>query len=442
MSEEDHKTACETRREAIAAFLFLLALGPFTGAQQAKEQTPFQLEMNVDRLLVPVVVRDAHGRTINDLKKDDFQVLDNGKPRAVSGFIVNWRGAPTQALSSPTAPQPPAPAPHETAAPDRFTVFLLDDMHLSAEDLAQARAAGSKVIDGAVAGGGVAAVVSMSGTVNTGLTRDADKLRKALGQLTPHSMFQPDATDCPHISYYEAYLIDTKHDPIAVQNAVQKYINCHPAFANVQDLKTSANLPNAEGLVEGAAERALSAGHHDVQLTLANLGALIHSMAQLPGQRSLVLVSPGFLNVERESQDQESRIIDLAARSNVAVSALDARGLYVTEMTASQRSPLLGGRSLQTNSDFQRSGMQLQENVMAELADGTGGTFFHNSNDLEAGLRQLTEIPECLYVLELPIGDVKRNGALHHLDVKVNRPGVEVAARRGYFIPKPDKNTK
>ena len=70
---------------------------------------------------------------------------------------------------------------------------------------------------------------------------------------------------------------------------------------------------------------------------------------------------------------------------------------------------------------------------------GTGGVFFHNSNDLEAGLKQLTEVPECHYVLELPIGDVKRNNALHRLEVKVARSGVGVAARRGYFIPNPTR---
>jgi len=81
----------------------------------------------------------------------------------------------------------------------------------------------------------------------------------------------------------------------------------------------------------------------------------------------------------------------------------------------------------------------MSENVMAELADGTGGTFFHNSNDLEMGLKELSERPECRYVLELPIGDVKRNGSVHNLAVKVNRPGAQVAARRAYFMPKPDK---
>ena len=65
------------------------------GAQQAPEPQPAppRFVVNVNRVLVPVVVRDKHGLSINDLKKEDFQVLDNGKPRAVSGFTVENRGA-------------------------------------------------------------------------------------------------------------------------------------------------------------------------------------------------------------------------------------------------------------------------------------------------------------------------------------------------------------
>lgn len=437
--KKHHRTLPRPTRILIAACASLLAPVPFAGAQEAKQPPPFQLQLNVDRLLVPVVVRDAHGRTVNDLTKDDFQVLDNGKSRAVSGFAIEMRGAAASAqTSSPaSAPSPPTGA---QATPARVTVFLIDDMHLSAEDLAQARNAGIKVVEGALAGNGMAAVVSMSGTMNTGLTRDPTRLREGLAKITPHAMFRPDASDCPYIDYYQADLIENKHDPVAVQDAVRKYINCHPAIANPSEAGT-ANSPNAELLVEGAAERALNVGHHDVQISLASIAAIVSALSQVPGRRSLVLVSAGFLNIERDSLDRESGILDLAARSNVAISALDARGLYTTEITASQRSPLLGGNSYQIASDFHRSQQKLAENIMAELADGTGGTFFHNSNDLETGLRQLTEMPECLYVLELSIGDVKRNNSLHRLDVKVNRSGVEVAARRGYFIPK-DKSGK
>jgi VWFA-related protein len=79
---------------------------------------------------------------------------------------------------------------------------------------------------------------------------------------------------------------------------------------------------------------------------------------------------------------------------------------------------------------------------MDQLSDGTGGTYFHHNNDLEAGFKSLTEAPEYLYLLELPLDDVKQNGAFHHLKVKVDRDGVKVQARRGYYMPKPEKHKK
>ena len=419
---------------------WLFFAGGSLGVAQNPKQSPsppFQLEMNIDRLLVPVVVRDRLGHTINDLKKEDFEVLDNDKPRAISGFSMQRRGA-----VDPTQAAPSAPATNsEGTIPNRITVFLYDDMHLRFEDLAHARAAGAAVLAGALSGTDMAAVVSVSGAVNSGLTRDRDKLQAALGQLSPHTMYRPDSTDCPYIDYYEADQIENKHNPVAVQDAVRKYINCHPAIASSSEAG-NPNSSNAEGLVAGAAQRALNVGRMDVLSTYAGIAAFIRRMAQLPGQRTLVLVSPGFLNIEQESLDAESRIIDLAARSNVTFSALDARGLYTTEMTASQRSPLLGGPSLEVNAEIQRSSMKRSENVMADLADGTGGTFFHNSNDLEAGLKELTETPECVYMLELSVSDVKRNGNLHRLSVKVNRDGAQIAARRSYFMPKPVKAAK
>lgn len=428
----------------VGAALCLLPGGGGMAAAQREEGSPSaKLQINVDRVLVPVVVRDHQGHTINDLKKDDFHIFDNGKPRDISGFTVEQRGGAVAVEASQSgAPVPAATEP--AASPTRITVFLFDDMHLSAEDLAQARNAGLKVIGGALGESGVAAVVSISGAVNSGLTWDRDKLQAALEHLTPHSLYQPDRIDCPYIDYYEADRIENKHDPVAVQDAVRKYINCHPGIANPQEAEISGgqDSPNAQSLVDASAQRALDAGRQDVLSTLGAIREFVKQMANLPGQRSVVLVSPGFLTVERESLDAESQIMDAAASANVTVSALDARGLYTTEMTASQSSPMLSGNSVQVNTEFQRSSMKLQENVMAELANGTGGTFFHNSNDLEAGFKELTEAPETLYVLELPIGDVKRNGSLHRLEVKVDREGVQVAARRGYFVAKPEKRKK
>ena len=140
-------------------------------------------------------------------------------------------------------------------------------------------------------------------------------------------------------------------------------------------------------------------------------------------------------------------MIDLAAQSNVTISALDARGIYTTEINASERSPgmstiLSGGGSLQLQTGYRRESMSVAENAMGELTDGTGGTFFHNSNDLGAGFKRLTEPPEVVYVLELSPDGVKQDGSYHRLKIKVDRPGVDIQARRGYFIPKPEKKKK
>ena len=89
--------------------------------------------------------------------------------------------------------------------------------------------------------------------------------------------------------------------------------------------------------------------------------------------------------------------------------------------------------------EYRRSSVRIDEQAMGELADGTGGTFFHDNNDLDAGFKAIAEAPEVVYMLELPLDGVKANGSYHRLEVKVDRKGIEVQARRGYFMPRPEK---
>jgi VWFA-related protein len=133
----------------------------------------------------------------------------------------------------------------------------------------------------------------------------------------------------------------------------------------------------------------------------------------------------------------KSRIVDLAASVGVAINALDARGLYTTEIDASKQGAS-STLALQTGSDqaAQRSKAVSSENVMSERSDGTGGTYFHNSNDLRGGLRSLIAAPEYVYVLECPLEGLKAEGTYHRLAVKVSAKDFEVQARRGYFAPK------
>jgi VWFA-related protein len=389
------------------------------------------VQVNVNRVLVPVVVRNRQGQTVEDLKKEDFTVLDNDQPRAISGFVVEQRrtAAAVQAGGATATAAPNQPG----VIPDSIVVLLFDDLHLNGEELERARQAASPVLADTVTGSKMAAVVSLSGTVNSGLTRDLAKLQAVLQSLKPHPAYHADTATCGTIDYYQADLIENKHDNEALQDAIKRFALCNPAVQ-----LSGGDLAIAQAQVESSARRALGLGGQDARVTYANLAEFVHRMEKLPGQRTLILVSSGFLDVEAEALSAESQIMDAAAQFNVTISALDARGLYTSEVTASERGPGAGGQNL----DFRRSEMRLEENPMSELANGTGGTFFHNSNDLSAGFKLLTEAPEVVYLLELPLNDADAGSGYHRLKVKVDREGVEVQARRGYLVPKAEKKKK
>jgi len=110
---------------------------------KASQNSPSTINVTVNRVLVPVLVRDRQGNTVSDLKKDDFHVFDNGKPVSVSAFMVEkWvamgshsehnPAAPALSQAVPIAAQPPA-------SRHRFIVLLMDDMHLDFGDLVRAQ---------------------------------------------------------------------------------------------------------------------------------------------------------------------------------------------------------------------------------------------------------------------------------------------------------------
>ena len=409
-------------------------------AQQTKEPEPppFKIEVKVNKVLIPVVVRDAQHHVVGDLRKEEFQVFDKDKPQTISGFAVEERGlaetsTETGDLSAPTLNSAPHSSTRESgSAPKRFVVFLFDDLHLGPDELGKLQKLGTQMLAVSLTESDMAAVVSLSGT-NSGLTRDRAKLEETIAKLKSQFLYRHQDHQCPNIDYYEADLIENKRNSMALEAAVQQTLAC----ANL-DPQTWRKM--AEDMVRATAKSALMTGDQDIRITLATLREFVRKMGALPGQRTLILVSPGFPTPTPEAMMGKAQILDLAAQSGVTISALDARGLYTTGLGASERGPE-SKLAMQTGYDSQShsASMALNEDVMAELADGSGGTYFHNSNDLLAGFKDLAAAPAYVYVIELSLANLKPDGTYHRLKVKVNRDGVQVQARRGYFAPQPDK---
>lgn len=429
------------RVAAIGLGCLMFVLCARLAAQQSNEAPPPagapKIEVNVNAVLVPVVVRDAEGRAVGDLKKEDFQIFDKDKPRVISGFTIEKR-AVAKSDANVAEPAPGVPGDAEPSVsqqkgrtPERFIVFLFDDINMSFADMVGVKKAATKMLAGSLTDADMADVMSIFGRTDSGVTNDRSKLEETITKLQPRSPAPHVGRECPDVDHYHADRIENRQDSAALEAAIQDAIVC----ANL-DPRMRAE---AESMARHAAKEALAIGEQDVRVTLIFMRELVRKMGALPGQRTLILISSGFYTVTQEAMAMESQLLEAAARSNVTISTLDARGLYTTILGASET--LLGNtRVTQMKSQAHVESMTMTEDVMGEIADATGGTYIHNSNDFQGGLRRLAAAPEYVYLLEFSLDGVKPDGNYHHLKVKVDRDDLKLQARRGYFAPKSSKN--
>lgn len=389
-------------------------------------------KVNVRLVEVHVVVRDAQGRAIGTLQKEDFQLFDDKKPQVITKFSVQKPGLQvareqqtSQPLNSTTTDPNAAPLPDLA---ERYVAYVFDDVHLEFGDLAQARQAAEKNLK-TLRPTDRAAIFTISGQNNLDFTDDQVKLRDAMDRVIPRPLVGNRLSECPKMTYYIGDLIQNKHDPQALATVTADVLDCQ--FNNDSKMQQAAR-----NVAEAAAAQAVSSGDAETHLALTSLKDVIRRVSAVPGQRCVVLVSPGFITPQQEYD--VDNLIDRAMRANITISALDARGLYVVipggDITerVSPNAQVAGIEGL-----YQMSSASAEEDVMAELADATGGVFFHNNNDLGEGFRTLATTPEYYYVLAFSPQNLKLNGHFHKLKVTLKAPEkYSIQARRGYFAPR------
>jgi VWFA-related protein len=265
-------------------------------AQSASEvetkEAPAQFTSRVNLVPVTVVVRDRNGHAVGNLTKEDFRLLDNGKPQVIAKFSIEKPNAPV-VLEKEAGDLDPDAKPSEsdsgsaTAAPiaDHFVAYLFDDVHARFEDLVRARDGAAQVIAASMKPADRAAIYTTSGQVIQEFTGDKAKLQDTLARLRPApvSSGPGHGLDCPDISYFLADRIVNIDDPQALQVALLNYQAC------------SGNQYATGSEVQMYAQRALHDGEHETRLAASVLLQVVRRLAGMPGQRSIVLASPGFL---------------------------------------------------------------------------------------------------------------------------------------------------
>src|SRR4029077_10183750 len=129
---------------------------------------------------------------------------------------------------------------------------------------------------------------------------------------------------------------------------------------------------------------------------------------------------------------------DRATRANVVINTIDARGLYVPDVLGDIADPPHDTiRTVGFKTSYRVEAQTAQEDVLAQLADGTGGKFFHNRNDVDEAMREAGAAPAYSYLLGFSPQNLKIDGRFHTLKVALaNKEKFEIQARHGYFAPK------
>ncbi|MGA3323326.1 MAG: VWA domain-containing protein [Terriglobia bacterium] len=413
----------------------------------------FQLHVERNLVTVRVVVRDANDRPVGNLRQEDFRLFDDGKPQDILGFTVET-AYPNPAPEAGPSAAPPAPAEKTTEAPrapvktvaQRFVILYFDDFHLEPEGIGRTRDAAWRYVTTAVRPQDRVAIFTATGKDQIDFTEDREKLHDALFRLAPKPRV-PNA--CPEIGDYEAYLV-TQQDPYALAiehvEAVQcdcgEYLSIDPMtersallMATTPGARAAIEassdpcIPPAEQRVEREAAAVWEQANMQSQYSLQGIEIAVRRLAAMPGQRSVVLVSPGFLTQTQASNIDE--ITNRALQQDVVISAIDAAGLAPRKMH-NMISTRLDLESRQTL--IENTGTVAAQDVLAGLSAATGGVFFHNSNDFNDGFRQAAAVPEVYYVLTFTPANIKLDGKFHALKVTLNNhERLTVQARRGYF---------
>ncbi len=410
-------------------------------AKVAPPGAPVTFSTGTNLVLVTVVARDHKGHSIGSLGRDDFRLFDNGKPQVISKFTVErlTRNSdnpvvPTtvQMNNSPVTGKTPANAA-PTGEPDRFLAYLFDDLHMSPAELNYTRDAARRQIDKSQHELDRVAIYTTSGQHMTDFTGDREKLHTALDALSTGQAAATKAMldrTCPPMTYYTGDLIYNNNNADALAMAVSDAAQCSPGV-------TGKVLTM---MAQNAARDAVFQGDRETLWTLDNLRLVVAKMASMRGQRSIVLISPGFL-VLSDRLEEETALIERSIRSNVVIGALDARGLYtmIPGGDASERgnpSPTL----ITKKAGYKTSETLAVSNVMDELAAGTGGKFYKGTNDMDEGLAVTAAAPEYAYVLGFTPQELKSDGRYHTLKVSLNNvasaKGTDLQVRKGYYAPK------
>lgn len=431
--------------QIIVAALVFTSPGSIAPAQKRDAKPPANQDevVRVDTELVQsdVTVFDKHGRFVDGLQAEQFELRVDGKPQSIAFFESVTAGSfaeerqltAARDKGSANGSQPGARAANSGAtnatpanAPERGRVifFFVDDRHLTLENVTRTRLALLQFIETEMQQNDLVAVVSTSGRVGflQQLTNNRTVLREAIARLTDQRKTEAYAGKVP-ISEYDADQIALAHN-----RELFNYLVSATAAEFQTDAMTAMNM------VRNRVAQIEAQGRTATTDTLMVLESLIHSSAPLPGRKIVFFVSGGFVTDPRGSSvlDRLQRVTKTAAEVGAVIYTMDARGTFVNIYTDASTNPYPDFSGHVSRNVF-AEGQATQESLHI-LADDTGGRAFLGSNSFADGFRQaLTESSNYYLLAWRPAREADRSDKSRFTVTIKGHPELKVRLRRGFI---------
>ena len=368
-------------------------------------QGGFVLKMNGELVLTNVVPRDAKtGEVVLGLKQSDFTILENGKAQRVDTFdfeTVDKATPLNEATVSGLAIGATGPgskavvAKPEDLRNHRLIVMFFDLTSMQPEDLDRSVLAAQEFLKNKMQAADLVALVSLGDTltVDQDFTADKKTLINEVGVYngTEGQGFTPGAT--------------------ANTNQVEDTTGYTPDESEYNDLNTDREL--------------------------FALRAVSKSLEKITEKKSLLYFSGGISRDGIENQASIRSAINAAVRANLAIYSVDTRGLQAISPLGDASTGSLRGNGA-ANGGALGSNMQANfasQELMGTLSHDTGGTAFFDSNDFAPAFAKVQADTSAYYAIGFHSTNPARDGKFRKLTIKINRPGIKLEYRPGYYAP-------
>src|SRR6266852_5149061 len=414
-----------------AGIALLLVLGAQGHAQQQQQQPQPQpqaqqppadqpqppiFRAGINYVRVDVIISDKTGNPIADLQPADFDITEDGKPQKIDTFkLIKLDGGRAESMKEPPREIRTDYDEESEAARDDVRLFaiFLDDYHVRRGASMSVRKQLVQFIDTQMGPSDMVGVMyPLESTASVRMTRNHSAVARGLEQFLGRK-FEYE----PKNQFEENYA----HYPTEIVERVRNQVSLSALKALIVHMGSLKEGRKALVLVSEGYTNIIPPQMRNRDATMPGSGNPAYGQP---------LAGVNDINEDRAAwtagldMDSDLRdVYDMAHKQNVAIYAVDPRGLPGFEFDINE------GINLQTDSKYLTSTMD----TLRVLAENTDGRAIVNRNDLAMGMKQITRDTSAYYLIGYNSSQAPSDGKFHTIRVRVKRPGVQVRARKGYW---------